>query len=1135
MGTTLTALQSGRGPKLATVMLVEGYPKIITDWKPLSAVVTAYADSDWNEAIGGLNIHTPIRQRFRPWSSAVDVGSLTVEVLDATDDFGTKVFGTGAGEETYLTADISATATTIPVLSTAAFDPSGIIHIGTEKILFDGTTATSFTDCVRGLHAPLKANTVSDTRFARTWTLPNADDGQGSSIPIRVTSAPRTWRGRQVTIMVHRVVDGVLDVYAQAERIFIGRIVTTRDTSNGAVVLELEDARAYIRDKTILAQQWNARVREGVRLVAGMTFSATDQKAGNVLDANDLVVVAASPGANEILEGWYTIDQLGDALNDWLADELGAARLNLTWTIYPRAFPSNANGEMRCRIRWSNGSTTSTNDGFLTFPSAKVSTFLGFAGQLQVGENWQDDAVKTFDSPERPLRIAMTGSVAELEDIRGEWINNSSLYGWPSAFGVAPDAGLHTDSMAVLRLGTSGPMAVFEAVDDADDPTQINLLAIPSVLGRAGAAPWTDADSYLRVYADDDREIRFYQVIWLRAPANGLLNRIFASSGTSGYNHATFDAYPQQLGAAIPWDALGSTWTQSLAALGIDALTMMIDKPTRLTDLIGCEFVARAAMIVMKSGRLRVASWGTPIASLASFTLAESDKGAPLDAKDDQRCVRDDDDEFMCNFVKVSFNRDVSGNYRDHVIVDNPGARSETGVDEPKTISMRNTWGAFGDSSSDIAEIQAIQIGLLEMFSRPLHRLRRTINLTKYAALAPGDFGTLSDDHARNPADGTRGISSRPCLLVEHGVDWGSLNPDDKRPMMGEVTLTILPLDNISSYSPCAQIDHDAANGGYDSGTSTLTCEAHQHSESSEAADASHFPNGSTIRIIQIDPDTAASPLSWDRDVTGQSGNTITFSGGALGGWDANLWYRVVPRQYDDASAAHQANVFQADADDGLINDERSAYVYGHAPQQSEGGWTANDPSVEPAQLYSTLAFADGYALDTGYEQDIARLANNLVRYRTAVNFPQLYRTVIAAGTTGFIKRVIERRQIYVGPGELGTGERLLHLRPMFRRATAGADVTLWATLCRHPPIGSQFDIDDADAPEYVLVGPISETLSWTTGSATWAHGTSEELSVRIAHPLDGTFWLIVEAEPNIEYRGMSRAQLGPFTEDDDV
>ena len=62
---------------------------------------------------------------------------------------------------TTLTSNISNSATTIPVASTASFQSAGVIYIGSELISYTGKTATSFTGCTRGQYSTSNAAHVA--------------------------------------------------------------------------------------------------------------------------------------------------------------------------------------------------------------------------------------------------------------------------------------------------------------------------------------------------------------------------------------------------------------------------------------------------------------------------------------------------------------------------------------------------------------------------------------------------------------------------------------------------------------------------------------------------------------------------------------------------------------------------------------------------------------------------------------------------------------------------------------------------------------------------------------------------------------------------------------------------------------
>lgn len=64
-------------------------------------------------------------------------------------------------KETSLTAGIDAVVTTLPVVSTTGFPTVGFVSVDTEIISYTGTTATSFTGCVRGASGTTAASHAS--------------------------------------------------------------------------------------------------------------------------------------------------------------------------------------------------------------------------------------------------------------------------------------------------------------------------------------------------------------------------------------------------------------------------------------------------------------------------------------------------------------------------------------------------------------------------------------------------------------------------------------------------------------------------------------------------------------------------------------------------------------------------------------------------------------------------------------------------------------------------------------------------------------------------------------------------------------------------------------------------------------
>lgn len=95
----------------------------------------------------------------------VEASGMTVQIVDRqTDDRVTTAFASQPTVYTWLTADLTASATTVSVKSTAGMTAGDTIHVGTEAILI-GTVAstTSLTGCSRGYRGTIaQAHYTSD-------------------------------------------------------------------------------------------------------------------------------------------------------------------------------------------------------------------------------------------------------------------------------------------------------------------------------------------------------------------------------------------------------------------------------------------------------------------------------------------------------------------------------------------------------------------------------------------------------------------------------------------------------------------------------------------------------------------------------------------------------------------------------------------------------------------------------------------------------------------------------------------------------------------------------------------------------------------------------------------------------------
>lgn len=1130
MGTTLTSLQNDSGVGLRIVVAIEGFDRLITDASStaeLAAVVTAWAATEWTQAIGGLQLMGSYEQKFEAWSASIEPGLVSFGVMDCdrNDTFGKAIWNRGGGTETYLEGSIDCNDTTITAKRVNDFTAAtSTAFIDTECFEYSAksTAATpdTFTASKRGLYAPFKASSETQQRFGREHRLPLVADGV-YMLPV-ISQTCREFRGKWVGIWAHRISGTTLDTRAQAQLIFAGKIIDWSDAENGMTVVTCEDAKGTIRDTVLLHDQWSAKIAEGITLTAGMRFTALDRVAGNTssLVANDLVVLASGASTvNEINAGRYTRAELCSAMNDWLASEKAASRLGMTWTW---SHTVQTDEGIRTRVRFTNGlDNVYENKARATMPS-DVRTFLGMDGaELFGGLGHQfSGTTDPYNSLHEPYRLwinesSITGTTYDVEDQRGTFVDNSGSGYLPLVF---EDDGV--SNYGVVQFN-DGPMALFRQVDSNTIEYQVGGNEAGGWLAQVSGERWAGAAGGTHsLLASQTGELKLRQVFILAGNFDAILTKLMVSTGTTSYNGVQ-DVLPAQMGAAIPWEILGTNWTTSSQSLtaGYQDVTLVIDKPTRLMDVIGIELAVRMATIVWRSQGLRIATWGTPAAALSTIALSASNKGADPKSKDKQVTIGQATDRFLVNHIKLEYNRRPDGSWASVDTIEHPASINAVGA-KSKTFKMRNTFsGVVGDD----AAINGIRTSLLQsmgMFARPLHIVRRTVNLAYFEDVAPGDFGTITDTNVRDPLTGARGITSKPFLVVGHRRDFGGYEIDSRgtRSARCEIDCLILPLANIATYSPAADIT------SYVAGTKVATCVANAYSQSTDSpgTDVEYFTVGDKVLVLERDPDDPAAAEATSDTIAARGTNTLTLTTGFTP--TAGKSYVIVSDTYTTAVTAQKSDVYQADDVDGLVADTVAAYAYGWAPSQS-GTWSS-DTGAMPVELYSTNLYGDGRPLDTHGERAAAYLCNSLVNYRTGTRVSTMGRSIkqIASGVRG----LIEWAPVFFGPGDLLGGERLIYLHPFLRRSAAGAEEFLYATLCRYPPTGSSRVITTLNSPEYQLLGPLSATVSWGVTSATWAMGAEKTISIRAANADTGMAYLVLEAQANVQTYGVS-GFLGPF------
>ncbi len=1136
MGTTKTALEAG-STELVYVVAIEGYNTLLTN-ASTAASLTAWTLTDWTgvyaSALGGLFVQLDLEQSIDPWDAFKSTGgdcTLTV-VADAADTFGIAVNKKASGAETYLTETADRDDGTITVKSTSGFDSSGFAFIGTECFQYSGVTATTFTGCTRGVYSPF-GNGQGSNKFAEHHRVGSSDSG--IKLQPVVSSQPRVWIGKRVGVWMHRVVGGVLDVKTEAECVFAGRIVEIRDDpASASTVVVLKHDMEYLKVVTLGRDMWRGELLPGVHLRDNDTFELEDGIGdfGNFVlggsTANPLVVTTGASGANEMEPGYYTHDEIYSALNTWLTSELAATRITGT---YLTGIAPNGNGELKAFIDYTPPAVAGTvRYTFHLRMRAHIAKYLGWSTDESPEEPFtvsgaaNDGVTITRVAPGFPLATVIVGGGQYLQALvineTGTFVSQTDNL--PSACIIDPQAAVDGITEWGIFL-IDNKFAVF-AARDGDE-----LKYIRKTGTDYGGSDSANLIGFAAPSTGETVEIR--QIFVFQDTFASLLKKVIFSTGASTYNHPTWDTLGYSLSLGIPGCLLGRI-EDSIDELpgATQSIVMIIDKPTKFIDLFAGDLLLRRAFVRWVSGSGLDASsgggyefktWLTPTAGAAVAALTESNKMAPSGNQDPPFSACVETDEWQVPIVKIDYNRDITAasgadayrssiTFEDRVAVDDSGGEGRI-----KTIKARNIYRQFAGAGAGVEELAPGYLAFMPVFSRPLRRLTRSISSREFTVISVGDVVTVTDEQARDPVAGTRGISTRPATVTKVRYSFGgNATPGQREPdaMGGEVELFFIDLNRLTAYVPSAQVDETATTAGYVAGTKTLTVYAHKYSESSEAVDASYFPATYKVRVVEIDPADPTSPQAWNDTVASQTGNTIVLTTG-LAGWDTSKRYRVTWQPYTSCVAAQQVYTFQADDADGYIQDTGQPFQYGS--YAADATYTVNSPG-DDIELVPDECYGDGKPRDVGHEIALIRLANNLIDFKTAHHCAQLSTTVLTgAGAEPGIFRLVSVTPIFLTQEILSHQVyRTLECAPWFR-SSSGVSASIRVTLSR--TLTSSTGVDSVDR------GSIYQDATWTTSSTTWQTPAPEELKLNVKN-LDGIAWLYIECTSEAETRGLARA-----------
>lgn len=141
------ARATGKGRRqVHYVVTIDGVPGAFTDRADEAA--PSAPDVDGRGMVGSFEeskITLDRRQR-------VQVGGGAAVTLQDRDGILAALFAVRSRRATYVTANETASATTIDVANTGALSSSGVVYVAAETIAYTGKTATTLTGCTRGAY-----------------------------------------------------------------------------------------------------------------------------------------------------------------------------------------------------------------------------------------------------------------------------------------------------------------------------------------------------------------------------------------------------------------------------------------------------------------------------------------------------------------------------------------------------------------------------------------------------------------------------------------------------------------------------------------------------------------------------------------------------------------------------------------------------------------------------------------------------------------------------------------------------------------------------------------------------------------------------------------------------------------------
>ena len=829
------------GAQVIPVLLVNGMPMILY---PDGVTVSGFSITSPDAAWWPGNTFDNWTDYAKPWlmlsgdgirvseraipgaTTLLEVSEVTFHISDV-DLAATQMFSSqDLAIATFITSEVSASATTIPVVDTTAFTSSGVIYLDQEAIFYSGKTSTTFTGCTRG------ALGSKATRH-----IYSVAQGAGMGNP-QVTNIPVDYVGRPATLWLARVEAGVI---TSVELEHYGTLGT-------GPALADDDS-------------WVLTVDHAIKRM-GQTIHANTISVGGYAHPGNLGArtTAISPPDDDLTPFFLRI---GDSpttsptlvllTGDATAPDLGG------WHPTRESYVAALNG-----ITLASGTFTAvlTDGGALNvsfrsapptarFYTARVPcTEEGFASNI--GSTAANDFIFNFGAMSQAWVPIMSSSyvyVSASDYASVPPAPSSSLASYVLIFGDDNDR----SSRRVARIisqGTSGAANYLLC-----SALTTGATARGSAAGTSGTTAPTGTTIWRGGYYADGFVIT--------EPTTARLGLSVSSSSWVTALQTVVESLATEYACVA--DAIDFTRMREIADAYPSALTprreYVVDLNTTVLSMLQNEAALNGFALTMYRGRVsiaRVAEFATTETTSASITTTDLCADGPVPGYELGA------DGIVNTYTITSPDDGVTVNYTDQTSHARFGGQGTITATMPRTIL-----GIPRDGSRLYQQVVTQAIQVLGPLRYPYRHVTIQVPLSKYD-LQVGDLASVTLWRIPNGSGGRGIVGAVAQVIAREVVLYGEQHD-------GHVTYTVrLNPTNISGYAPTLLVAAGGISGGVVTADTTTFGANGFASAGYTDGGASTFRVGDLVRLVEID---STSPTASTRhSVTAVSGSTITLS-----------------------------------------------------------------------------------------------------------------------------------------------------------------------------------------------------------------------------------------------------------------